>query len=334
MSKPLQKNLLPCLRMRLFFICVVFLATTSLSAPNVRAQSLATLDGFLEGTVSLNNAVNTFEKLGVEAWASREIAPLVSRAADEKRESQLLEALSILARPDADVEKVLLRYAQSTDAGFANLAARGLGRIKSKRAIPLLVANLQSKNSVVRSGAAKALGQIGAKEATKPLLALALAEKDDIEKKAMFIVAAGKGGDTKQTKVFEQLLKDSSESVRLAAAQSLCSMGVKSGAVFAKKLLDSTEESERMLGVKLVDGIPLKLMKPILESTLKDASDAVRAKAAGQMARAGDATMRTYLVVESAKAEGSKQSVFEFEIETLHMTSEERSAILLKAGIK
>jgi HEAT repeat protein len=230
-------------------------------------------------------------------------------------------------------ESVLIGALNSDETGEIILGARGLGRIKSGEAVKPLIGLLSHKLLGIRREAARSLGDIGRPAATAPLLKAAKVE-GDLDVKILMITAAGRAGDKKQAPAFEAMLKDSSESTRLASAQALCSLGSPKCAQFASKLFSSADRNERFQAVMLFEGSSSKVSSPQLLPMLKDPDDKIRARAARILVQGGDAPRLEWLVIESAKAKGEVRLVYEDELEKLRLTDEQRQAILKKAGLQ
>lgn len=303
------------------------------AAPNKRAEAAKLLDQFLAGEVGINQVVNRVTFLGEQAFASAELVDQLKRTGEPKRRGQMLDALASFGVADEDVEKVFIRALTSDDVSHVISAVRGLGKIKSKKAVQPLVDLLSSKVLGVRREAARALGELRQAKAGAALVKAAKTE-DDLETRAIMLVSTGRSGDAKQTAALEAFLSESSESARLAAAQALCILGQPKGVKYAEKLLESKDRFERVQGVLLFEGAPAKAASVVLTKALQDSDDKVRANAARVLYQGGDATKLDWLVVESAKAQGETRLVYETEIEKLRLTDEQRAAILKKVGLK
>jgi HEAT repeat protein len=217
--------------------------------------------------------------------------------------------------------------------GEVMAGARGLGHIKSSEGVKPLIEMLKDPKLGPRREAARALGEIGKPAAAAPLLKAAKTETD-LELRLVMINGAGRSGDKKAIPALEALLKDDSESTRLASAQALCLLGAAKCAQFAGKLLASADKNERFQGVMLFEGASAKVASPLLAPMLKDTDDKVRARAARLLVQGGDAKSLDWLVIESAKAKGEQRLVYEDELEKLHLADEQRQAILKKAGLQ
>lgn len=314
-------------------VLILCVASLAFARPNNRAEAAVVLDQFLQGLTGLNAATNRVQFLGEEAFVSGELVFAYRRTVNPKLREQIVEFLSSLGVRDPEVERVFLRALGSPDLGEMMSGARGLGRIKSSEGVKPLIALLADPKLGPRREAARALGLIGKPAAGGPLLKAAKTETD-LDLKVVMITSAGRSGDKKQIPALEALLKDESESTRLASAQGLCLMGAPKCAQFAGKLLASTDKNERLQGVMLFEGASAKVSSPNLTPMLKDTDDKVRARAARLLVQGGDPKGLEWLVIESAKGKGEARLVYEDELERLHLTDEQRQAILKKAGLQ
>lgn len=318
---------------RLAWPLMLLLALPALARPNHRAEALQVLDAFLAGRMGVNQAANRLSFLGEAPFASDELCTALRRTGDPRSQSQILEALVALGVGNEDTERAFLRALDGDDVAVKLIALRGLGKVKSARAVTGLTAQLEAKQPVVRREAAKALGETATPKAGPALMKAAKAE-DDLETRLAMVVAVGKSGDKKQAGALEALLASESETTRLAAAQALCLLGAKSGATYAGKLLASEQPIERLQGVLLFEGATAKVAGPVLKNALDDTDHKVRANAARVLAQGGDKTKIDWLVLESAKAVGEDRLFYEDQIEKLRLSDEARQAILKKAGLK
>ena len=268
--------------------------------PNNTLEAAKVLDGFLQGTVPLNQAINRVQFLGEEPFVSMELVQAFRRAQGKIR-GQILEFLAALAFRHEDVEAVFLKALSSDDVGEMMNGARGLGRLKSQTIKPL-ISLLDSPLLGPRREAARALGEIGKPAAAAPLLKAAKKEAD-LDLRLLMIASAGRSGDKKQIPAFEALLKDDSESTRLAAAKALCMLGAPRCLQFAGTLLASKDRNERFQGVMLFEGAPSKTSAAILKPVLLETDDKLRARAARILVQGGDLKALDWLVIESTKAE-------------------------------
>ncbi len=304
------------------------------AARNRDLEALNVIDAFFDGTVSVNQLVNRITFLGAERLATDQLTDKLRRSVDPVRRGSVLDALSQLAVFSDDGEVALLRALNDEPLGNRMSAAKALGRIRSAKAAVKLEPMLGDKATGARREAARALGNIGKPKSGAPLLAAAKIE-EELETRAVMLMAVGKAADPKQAPALEVFLESDSESTRLAAAQALCLLGSAKGQAFAKKVLSSSDRFERLQGIRLFEGTALKVAQPLLTPVLDDADHGVRAAAARVLAQAGDASKAEWLLIQSAKLEGSPQTqlAYESEIEKLRISPEARAAILKRAGL-
>jgi hypothetical protein len=320
--------------MRWFVCLLLIVASAPVSAGRDRsAEAVVVLDQFLSGTLGLNAAINRVQFLGQEAFASSQLVPVLRRAGDPRRREQVLEFLAAVAVPDVEVERVLLQALASPSTSEVISAARGLGRIRSAQAVGPLIERLAHPVPGVRREAAKALSAIGSPKAGGPLLKAARAEVD-LELKLVLLRAVGRTGDRAQVAPLEAMLNESSESTRLAAAQSLCVLGAPRCAKFAAGLLTSADRSDRLQGVMLFEGAQARVASASLAPLLADSDHRVRARAARILVEGGDRSKLDWLVIESARAPGETKLAYEDELERLRLPDDERQAILKRAGLQ
>lgn len=314
-------------------LLVLLLAGLAFADAEGKAQEVQmTLARMLSGDISMNAAVNKLSFMNAGPWACEAIGELLKKEFNPKKRVILIEALSQLAVPGQVTESAFNSAILSDDLTLRLAGIRGLGRIRSLRATPGLVALLQDKVLGVRREAARALGNIGSASAGAPLMKAAQAE-DDPETRAIMIQAVARTGDKKQIKPLQAFLTHDSESARFASAQALCVLGDAKGLDYAKKLLASPEASVRGQGVGLFEGASAKVTKPLLKPLLSDKEPKLRAAAARIMAQGGDREMSDWLVLESYKAAGDDRLKYEDEIEKLRLSDEERKAVLRRAKL-
>ena len=326
--------MLPSSRMKRWLAVVILcVASQAFARTNNRAEAAKVLDQFLSGVTPLNAAINRLQFLGEERYAAGELVYAYRRGATARQRGQILEFLASLGVRDPEVERVFLHALESDDLGEQMSGARGLGLMKSNDGVKPLIALLAEPRLGLRREAARALGVIGRPAAAGPLLKAAKIETD-LDLRLVMITGAGRAGDKKQIPALEALLKDDSESTRLASAQALCLLGAPKCAQFAARLLTSTDKNDRLQGVMLFEGTAAKISAALLGPMLKDTDDKVRARAARIMVQGGDGKGLEWLVIESAKAKGELRLVYEDELEKLRVTDEQRQAILKKAGLQ
>jgi len=155
-----------------------------------------------------------------------------------------------------------------------------LGRIRDKRAIPVIIDVLNEKKMTMRYNAARALGNIGVREAAPALIKLL----GDNEWQVRFYAAEalGKIGDKSAAKPLANLLLiDSSEKVRFAAIEALDKID---GRTEYKAVLEAFSDKDpkiRCYAVELSSSWMLKEAVPAIINMLKnDRSNKVRASCA------------------------------------------------------
>jgi HEAT repeat protein len=316
-------------------LVLAFVASLQVRAgPQEKSQEVAaTIARMLSGEMSQNAATNRLTYLGAGGWAVDYMAELLKREFNPKRRLLLVEAVAAIAVASPAAESVLGQATTEEDISLRLAGVRGLARLKSARATPTLLNLLKDPMVGVRREAARSIGQVGLPSAGVPLMRAA-AKEEDLEARALMLVAVGRVGAKTQRLALEKVLDSKSEVERTAAGQALCLLGAPRGVAFAKSLLTSPESAARLQGVLLFEGASAKQARRMLEPMLADTSVKVRANAARVMAAGGDWVMADWLVVESFKAQGDDRVLFENEIEKLRLTDEQRQSALRKAGIK
>lgn len=317
--------------LRLAGLVVALLALPSAAGPNHRAEAVTLVGQLLTGQARLNQFTNRILFLGETRYASAELCRALRREPNPRVRQVAVEALAALGVANADTERAFIDALGDDDTATRLAGMRGLGRVRSAEGVPLLVEALKEGTLAVRREAARALGDVGRSKAGPALLAAAKAE-DDLETRAVMLVAAGRTQDKKLARPLEGLLESDSEVTRLAAAQALCALGAKSGAAYAARLLASEHPAERMQGVRLFEGAGLAVAGPPLKRLRADGDDRVRAAAARVLAQAGDASSAQWLVLESERFEGDQRLLYEDEIEKLRLSDEARRALVKKAA--
>lgn len=310
------------------FLCA---APARAGSPARRAEVSALVERFAAGRVGLAEAASRLAVLDEDAWASRRLCAALAEETDERRRADWLTLLAEVAVRGADVEGVLERALAEQDLGVRMAAIRGIAHAGIVRFVPQLVELLEDPRSGVRREAATALGRLKA-SAAEAALQRRLEVESDLEARLRAVDALGRLGTRRSWPALARLLASDSESTRFAAARALLRQRAPAGATFAKGLLSSSSDSERLAGAKLYEGVELKLAAPALSPALADSSVAVRATAARVLAQAGDRTKVAWLVRQAATAGPEDRRVLEEAIDALHLTDAERAAALGKAG--
>lgn len=296
-------------------------------------EAVKVMEGYFHGSVGLNQAVNRIQFLGSERYAATELIHALRRSSEPRQREAYYDFLSQLNLREPELERTFQGALQSSEVGEVMAGARGVGRLKSVGSVPLLVKNLEHPMLGVRRECARALGLIGKPAGGAPLMAAAKKE-NDLDVKVLMLRSVGLTGDKKQATALEALLKDNSESTRMAAAQGLCALGAPKCAPFARGLLASADKNERLSAVMLFEGTSAKVSSPLLTPVLADKEAKVRARAARILIEGGEATRLDWLVLEASKANADDRLVFEDELERLRVTDEQRQGILKKAGLQ
>lgn len=95
----------------------------------------------------------------------------------------------------------------NNDRGFRWNAAKALGKLKDKRAVPSLIELINESNPEVREDVVEALGRIGDKRAVKPLLDMLQKEEEDFILAEIVIAEGLIGIDKKEVATLTTLLK-------------------------------------------------------------------------------------------------------------------------------
>ena len=155
-----------------------------------------------------------------------------------------------------------------------------LGRIKDKRAVPVIIDVLNEKRMTMRYNAARSLGDIGDKKAAPALIKLL--GDDEWQVRFYAVEALGKIGDKSAAKPLANLLlTDSSEKVRFAAIEALAKLD---GRVEGKAVIEAFSDKDpkiRSYAIELSSSWMIKDAVPAISTMLKnDRSNKVRASCA------------------------------------------------------
>ncbi len=299
------------------------------AAQQVEVAALAR--GLLNGQARPAQVANRAAFLGQERVVVSVLAEGLGAGSSPEQRRDIYEALSLLKHPSAVAPLVL--GLDDEDATVRRLAAQGIGKIGNPKPGPKLAGLLNDKNPGVRKEAARSLGMVGNAAWSKALVKAAGAEGES-DVRAVMLVAVGLSKDRKQESALVGFLDSSSQVTRLAAARALCLLGSPKGLGVAKRQLVSTEPSERLQGVLMLEGAPASLSRPLLVPRLEDSDKAVAAASARVLYQSGEQPMLTWLVLQSFHAPIDDKSVWERELETLRLSPEQRDAILSKEGLR
>lgn len=145
---------------------------------------------------------------------------------------------------DPRVKDYFLKALQDDASHVRYAACEGLGKLKMKEALPALISALQDpKSSYVRTGAARAIGELGLPAARTNLI-LALSDSESYVRSAA-AEALGKLGEPGAIPYLQKKLDDYNEWVRNSAALALYWLGDKSGIPVLIKNLGSELKDDK-----------------------------------------------------------------------------------------
>ena len=259
-------------------------AMTSAQADSAahRGEAGALAMAILTGSAPVPGAVARIHFLGEERFAAAQLEAQVTEAPAEGRR-RVAEALADLNVPSSFPALTLL--AADEDAATRMYAVQGLGRLGKAEARVTLEKGLQDSNLGVRRSSAKALGLLGQSAAGPALMHAALGESD-VETRALLLEAVGASGDRRQAKALALQLNSSSETVRFAAARALCLLRSPAGFAEARRRLQSAEATDREQGLRLLEGVPERDARPVLQPLLDGDDPVLAARAKELLARA------------------------------------------------
>lgn len=292
-----------------------------------RHEAAGQVQALLAGA-PVGGCVSRLRYLGEEAYA----VALITRALEEGLALEQLRnvAAAVALLEEKRAENLLRTFVAEADAAVRMSGVEGLGRLRSKGALPLLVPLLEDGSFGVRREVARALERIGSKGAGRALVAAASAEGEP-EVRVLMLSAAGASGEKAIVPSLLRFRESSSEATRLAALRALCRLGAPEGISAARELLASDEVWKRRQGIALLEGASLGDSTPLLEPLLTGNDAGLAAVAGRTLHENGDSRMLPWLILSSAKQSGEERLVFERELERLRVTDEQRAAILRRA---
>ncbi len=181
---------------------------------------------------------------------------------------------------------VLIQLLKDKNAEVRANAAKALGDLNDKRAVPGLIDALKDRHVIVRRSAAYALSNIGDERAV-PGLINALKD-EDAEVRAYAARALGNRGDKRAFPALIKALKDVNANVRRNAAKALGDRSVKSAVFPLIEALKDENAEVRANAAKALGDLNDKRAVPALIEALKDEDPQVRAnvsKALGDIGR-------------------------------------------------
>ena len=157
------------------------------------------------------------------------------------------EALvSLLWKPETEDQKISFLIAKGDWDGLVKMR---------QRAVEPLLDILDDKEPIVRTGAARVLGDIGERKAVEPLIALLKDEVSSVRWSAA--LSLGKLEDERAIEPLIQCLKDEDRMVRRSAAEALGKMGTRCAIQPLKEALDK----ETYRHVRLTIEVALKKLE-------------------------------------------------------------------------
>lgn len=219
------------------------------------------------------------------------------------------------------------------------MACTAIGRLGAKAAAPAidqLAKATEDATAPVRREALVALGKIRAKKQGPAILKRALMEDEVTQTRQAAILALGEVGYTAAAKDLEQLLRHSSEVIRLTAAKSLCTMDLPTGRKFAEAALRGEDEYMRKDAIWILSGLKPKWATNALASLLDDKVLSVQIEAAKALSIQKDMRGTRWLILSSQKATEAEDYALvnrlEQAIEDAKVPSHQRKAILTEAS--
>ena len=178
---------------------------------------------------------------------------------------------------DTGVVDALIDRLKDSDAGVRRAAARSLGNLHSRRAVPALIAVLDDRDREVRAAAAGALGSIEDSRAVGPLQLLIKDPSADVRSQAVDALREIK--DPSATSAITGALKDDHPNVRRAALEALRELRVPVSENVLLDALDDPSADVRSGAVQLASERPFPTLVAVLKKLLDDPNGDVRVEA-------------------------------------------------------
>ncbi|MHB9134167.1 MAG: HEAT repeat domain-containing protein [Armatimonadota bacterium] len=222
-----------------------------------------------------------------------------------------------VAEGAAAVEPLVIMLQTEHGADMRTVAARALGQIGDKRAIPALVRAMYDESADVHEAAAGALGQIGDPSAIEPLIAVLNEESPDLRESAIralgqlhsaraidplvsalrsieypvrlaAVEALGEIGDPMCVEpLMTAFMQDKRHAVRKAAVTSLMKLGSDVAESLVIALVDEDAQT-RVIAADALGQLADPRTVPSLLSTLRDRNEMVRREGAKALGIIGD----------------------------------------------
>ena len=161
-----------------------------------------------------------------------------------------------------------------------------VNKLKTKGDVRGLIKALgYEKNSDIRCAAAKALGELGDKQATEPLIAVLRDTEPGVRRTAA--EALGKLGGTQAAESLITALQNSDSEIRKAATKALVNIGTPALEPLIATLRDTSDQNLRQTAADVLVEIGAPAVEPLI-AVLKDEKWHVGVAAAGALGEIGD----------------------------------------------
>ncbi|HTQ25485.1 MAG TPA: HEAT repeat domain-containing protein [Candidatus Binataceae bacterium] len=165
---------------------------------------------------------------------------------------------------DPGASELLGRALEGPDRTTRIAAARGLGQLGNRAAIPVLRRfAAAARDSFERAGAAYALLRLGdgsAVQIAEPILS----GRVDDDARAMAAVALGRAGDPRVAGLLREALSDRNIDVRIGAAAALTHYGDPAGAAYLKAAIQDDDSITRLHVAQLLDEVEFRNARDVV----------------------------------------------------------------------
>ncbi|MCL2011682.1 MAG: HEAT repeat domain-containing protein [Cystobacterineae bacterium] len=264
-------------------------------------------------TLSPVSASNRMEVLGIQKTSAALLMKVLQNPMEIQTRYRLVELLALLSQSVS--ARYFLDALEGEDVYLRMLAAKALGPLQHKEALPSLVNMLLDPRLALRREAATALGRLKLKQAMEPLLAALHVEAEPEVRKQM-LWALGMLNDKKSLSSIQRFLTHSSEATRWAAAQALLAMGEHSGWEWLKPHLNSPEDSECDYALlSLEEVVPSPSWKKealgLLHNIMQKRQASLAARAAVVAVHWKDRSAQLWLERKVEQSEGDELGIYE-----------------------